>query len=245
MASVVAHEGWPTFHLHAWHAEHHFRVVSAKRLQPLYFQDHAGIQFFRGHICVKHSSSGEVGWRDFPVCRGDEHLCELSQTSGLESHTRGHVVATEAVEYGAAFFEGGVEAEAGDAAAGAVEAVFVAAHEDDGAVVFFDEAGAGDADDAGVPAGVTEDDGAFFGGGHAGGDGHGFGLFDDCLLHGAAFIVLAGEHFGDFDGAGAGCDGEEFEGFAGVAHAAAGVEAGAEFEADIFGGDLFAIETGA
>jgi len=116
---------------------------------------------------------------------------------------------------------------------------FVAAlgEEDGGSVEERDEARAGDTDDALVPVWVSEDDGAAVVGGHAGELGHVGGGVGDGAFDGAAFVVECGELPGDFVGAGVVGGGEEFDGFAGVSEAAAGVEARRELEADVVGVD--------
>lgn len=115
--------------------------------------------------------------------------------------------------------------------------------EDGGAVEEGDEPGAGDTDDALVPVVVGEDDCSAVVGGHACGLGEfcrgvGDGAFDR-----ASFVVEGGELVCDGGGAGLVGGGEEFDGFAGVAEASAGVESWSELEADVVGVEAVAGET--
>ena len=117
-------------------------------------------------------------------------------------------------------------------------------HEDGGAGEAVDESGADDADDAGVPVFVGEDDGSFVGAGHALLLGHFEGLFEDALFCCASVVVECGELVGEVGGALAGGGGHEFEGTLGVSESSDGVEAGGEAEADGFGVDLVGVEIG-
>ena len=100
------------------------------------------------------------------------------------------------------------------------------------------DARADDADHAGVPAFVGEDDRTPAGiAGHAALFGEFAGLVKDLALGGLALLVLLVELLGDLHRAGLAGHGEHLDGFGGVAHPAAGVEARAEDEPDLLGVD--------
>ena len=94
-------------------------------------------------------------------------------------------------------------------------------------------------DDTFMPIGVADDDGAAVGCVVACGFDLLFGLLDDFAFGFFAFLVFLGEEVGDVFCLIALCDGEEEDGVACVAHAAAGVEAWAEDEADVVCVDFF------
>lgn len=134
--------------------------------------------------CVDEVVGGEA-------CVGvvEHGLDETVVVGVIESKPGGHVVSSEGGEVVGAGFECGVDGEALDGAGGALADAVFALHEDGGAGEAVDESGADDADDAGVPILVREDDGSAVGVGHPRVLSHFECLFEDALFRGSPVVV--------------------------------------------------------
>lgn len=106
-----------------------------------------------------------------------------------------------------------------------------------------DEARADDPDDPGVPVFVREDDGAPIVGEHSADLGQFHRLLEDSALGRLTLAIEGRQLLGDRVGPVSGRGGQEFRGLARVAESAAGVQARAEFEADVLGGNALSSES--
>ncbi len=148
-------------------------------------------------------------------------------------------VTAEAGEEIGAAFEGVEELESVDGAAGAVGHAVFHTDDDGGLGGALDDAGGEDADDATVPT-VAGDDEHFVGGELGFGGEAVFNLAEGLSFGFAAVEVELLELGGELAGAGGVAGGEELDDFCCDVHAAGGVDAGAETEAEIVAGDFLA-----
>ena len=215
-------------------------VAAAEGFEFFEVSDDVGAAVVEGKDAVESHGGGEEVVREFFVGEGVEAVAEGVEVGEGEFDAAGHGVAAAGGEEVASVFDGEVELEAGDGAGGAVQFNFRLGEDEGGAVVEVDDAGGDDADDAGVEGGVGDDENGIYIFDFR------FSIFDlvfgdlqHFLFGGLPFAVLGFEVLGDFFGAFWGRRGQEFDGFSGVTHAAGGVQARGESEADGGTIDLF------